>query len=140
MLRADGGQVKLVDLGLALLAAEERSVTLTKPGALMGTAAYLAPEQGVNAHGADIRADLYSLGCTLYHLLAGRPPFSGKTATEVFGCHLHKTPPALRELRPDVPPGLEGVLRKLLAKKPEQRYQTPAELAAALEPFTDKPG
>jgi hypothetical protein len=99
----------------------------------------MAPEQLTDARSVDIRADLYSLGCTLFHLLNGRPPFSAPdypTFHQKQTGHLYHDPPRLDELRPEVPAALADVVERLLRKRPEDRYATPAEVAAALEPFT----
>lgn len=134
------GQVKLLDLGLARLRddiAEGAAPTaLTHEGAVMGTPDYLAPEQALDAHSADIRSDIYSLGCTLYHLLAGRPPFPGGTMTEKLLRHQQSTPDRLEDVNPTVPPALGDVVRTMMARQPRDRYQTPREAAAALAPFT----
>jgi WD40 repeat protein/tRNA A-37 threonylcarbamoyl transferase component Bud32 len=126
--------VKVLDLGLARLqaAASEESTTLTQEGAVMGTPDYIAPEQARDSHTVDIRADLYSLGGTLYYLLTGRVPFPGGTLTEKLLKHQFDEPAPVERLRPDVPPEVAGVVRRLMAKRPEERYQTPAELAMAL--------
>jgi hypothetical protein len=130
------GQVKVLDFGLAKLASERRAGTgLTASGAYMGTPDYSAPEQATDARKADIRADVYSLGCTLYCLLAGRPPFQEETPVLAILAHLEKQPRPLPELRPDVPAALWAVVARLLAKDPGRRYQTPAEVARALAPF-----
>jgi WD40 repeat protein/serine/threonine protein kinase len=128
-------QVKVLDLGLARLhpsAGEESSSTLTETGAVMGTPDFMAPEQTLDSHAVDIRADLYSLGCTLYFLLTGRVPFPGGTLGQKIGRHLSQEPEPVERLRPDVPPWLALVLRRLMAKRPEHRFQTPAELADEL--------
>jgi WD40 repeat protein/tRNA A-37 threonylcarbamoyl transferase component Bud32 len=138
LLTAEGGVVKVLDLGLARVraSAPEESITaLTEDGTLMGTPDYMAPEQASNAHTVDIRADVYSLGCTLYALLAGRAPFAGGSLAQKVAAHLHVEPPPLEGLRADLPPGLTAVVRRMMAKNPAQRYQTPAEVAAALSPF-----
>jgi hypothetical protein len=106
----------------------------------MGTPEYSAPEQAMDARSADIRADLYSLGCTLYCLLAGRPPFQEDTAIKTILADLEKEPAPLPQLRPDVPAGLWAVLARLLAKDPARRYQTPAEVAQALAHFCKRGG
>jgi formylglycine-generating enzyme required for sulfatase activity/serine/threonine protein kinase len=133
------GVVKVLDMGLARLrqSADGAAVTsgLTQTGAVMGTPSYMAPEQALNTHNADIRADIYSLGCTLYFLLTGRPPFDGMTSTEVLLKHQMEHARPVEQLRPEVSSDLAVVVRKLMAKKPEERYQTPAEAVAALAPF-----
>jgi hypothetical protein len=138
MLTPDG-TVKVVDFGLAALTAERGPGGLTDENAVMGTPDYLAPEQAEDAHGADIRADVYSLGCTLYFLLTGRIPYPAPTVVKKILAHREQALPPLRQTRPDVPPELAGVVARMLAKKPQDRYQTPAEVAAALTPFTQPP-
>jgi hypothetical protein len=130
------GRVKVLDFGLARLrGGQGQAGGLTQQGAFMGTPEYVAPEQATDAREADTRADIYSLGCTLYCLLAGRPPFAGDTAVKLVLAHLQEEPPPLRQARPDVPPEFEAVVARMLAKDPARRYQTPAEVAAALAPF-----
>src|SRR5262249_48961677 len=102
-------------------------------GALVGTIDYLAPEQAQNASSVDIRADIYSLGCTFYYLLTGKVPFSGRTATEKLVKLRMEVPPPVELLRPEVSLSLALVVRKMMAKRPEDRYQTPAEAANALK-------
>jgi hypothetical protein len=108
---------------------------LTQAGAMMGTPDYMAPEQAVDSHGVDIRADVYALGCTLYHVLAGRPPFPGGTVMDKLVKHRTEEAKSLESLRNDLPPGLGAAVRKAMAKSPESRYQTPAEFASALAAF-----
>jgi serine/threonine protein kinase len=131
--------VKILDLGLARLqrGRESReSTTITSGGAVtMGTPDYMAPEQALDLRAADIRADIYSLGCTLYFLLTGKPPFGGGTLAQKLMRHQQAEPPSLAKQRGGLPKGLERVVRKMLAKKPEDRYQTPAAVASALEQF-----
>jgi serine/threonine-protein kinase len=131
------GVVKVLDMGLARLSAAapdgEASSTLTQEGAVMGTPDYIAPEQALKSHDADIRADLYSLGCTLFFLLTGHVPFPGDSLTEKLLRHQMDTPTPVRQLRPDVPEAVAGVVAKLMAKNPYQRYQTPAQLAVVLD-------
>jgi serine/threonine protein kinase len=130
------GQVKILDFGLAKMVSENRPRTaLTALNSDMGTPDYSAPEQATDARSADIRADIYSLGCTLYCLLAGRPPFQEETAVKTILAHLEREPPPLPELRPDVPAELWAVVARMLAKDRAQRYQKPAEVAQALLPF-----
>ncbi len=139
LLAARGGVVKILDMGLARLRDlrdnDQTPPELTQDGAVMGTPDYMAPEQSLGSHDVDIRADLYSLGCTLFYLLTGRPPFPGGTLGQKIARHQMEVPPAVTEQRPDIPSALGAVVRKLLAKRPEERYRTPAETAAALKPF-----
>ncbi len=137
------GQIKVLDLGLAKLR-EEQPVgdELTAAGQLMGTLDYMAPEQWEDTHAVDIRADIYSLGCTLYHLLTGKPPFGGpeyNSALKKMKAHAEVAVPPIRERRPDVPDTLAAVVHRMLAKNPAQRYATPAEFSAALQSFTNLP-
>jgi tRNA A-37 threonylcarbamoyl transferase component Bud32 len=135
LLTADGTLVKVLDMGLARLdqsAPEDESSTMTQDGMVMGTPDYIAPEQAVESHTVDIRADLYSLGCTFYYLLTGQVPFPGGTFIQKINKHQFEQPQPLEQVRPGVPPGVAGVVRKLMAKLPSARYQTPAELAAVL--------
>jgi hypothetical protein len=105
---------------------------------LLGTADYLAPEQWDNPHAVDTRADIYSLGCTLYHLIAGHPPFHGpryqSVLTKMRG-HLESPAPSLSNECPEAPAELAAVLDRMLAKDPAERFATPGELVAALQPF-----
>ncbi len=109
---------------------------LTQIGVVVGTPDYIAPEQAQDSHQADIRADIYSLGCTLYDMLAGHAPFPEGNAVQKVKAHLHRTPPPLKTLRRDVPRELVRVVERMMAKDPAQRYQTPADVALALAPFT----
>jgi serine/threonine-protein kinase len=124
--------VKILDLGLARAkGGDEEAASVTQDGQGLGTPAYLAPEQARNARGVDIRADIYSLGCTFYHLLTGHAPFKGEIA-EVLLKHQADEPEPVETVRPDVPASVALILRKMMAKKPEDRFQTPAEVAEAL--------
>jgi serine/threonine protein kinase len=137
------GAIKLLDLGLARSLRDHASDGQSDPPAaknLLGTEDYLAPEQIVNSDDVDIRADLYSLGATLYFLLAGKPPFPDSCK----GCqkllwHLARQPKPIRESRPEVPKEFAALLEKLMAKNPWQRYQTPAAVVEALFPWTREP-
>jgi serine/threonine protein kinase len=132
------GTVKILDLGLARLRGADTAdagSTLTQVGGVMGTPDYLAPEQARNARDVDGRADQYSLGCTLYHLLTGRVPFSGRTVTDKVIQHARDLPPAVDELCPDVPVALSRIVARLMAKEPGQRFAGAAECAAALQEF-----
>ena len=131
--------IKIIDWGLAdrrLPAGYRASTDAPLPRSeLVGTADYLAPEQAQNAEKAGIQADIYSLGCTLYHLLTGQVPFPGGSLMQKLLKHQQAEPAPVGGLRPDVPAGVVGVLHKMMAKKPENRYRTPAMVAAALAPF-----
>ena len=107
---------------------------------LMGTPDYMAFEQARDHHNADIRSDLYSLGCAFYFALSGRRPFIGSSLTELITQHLTVEAPPLGELRDDVPTGLVNVIRRMMAKNPNDRYQTPADLIAAVEPLCETRG
>jgi serine/threonine-protein kinase len=144
------GLIKVADLGLArlprtmsadvtaALSGVKGTGTLTPENAVMiGTADYLAPEQAMNFHGADIRADIYSLGCTFHYLLTGQPPFPAPTLAEKLLKHQQQKPPPLEQFRTDVPPAVAAVLRRMLTKQPADRYQTPGELADALALVSD---
>jgi serine/threonine protein kinase len=139
LLRTPAAQIKVLDFGLAQLAREETSsaATATPPGALVGTPDYTAPEQARDHRSADARADVYSLGCTLYLLLIGRPPFPRGTALEKLLAHQDRTPPPLVQLRSDVPAALAHVVARMLAKDPADRPQSAAEVARLLAPFAD---
>jgi hypothetical protein len=143
LMRTPAGQVKILDFGLARLprtpdvppAGDGTAGLLTGSGVVMGTADYIAPEQAADPRTADIRADVYSLGCTLFHLLTGRPPFPDGTVPEKLAQHAGTPLPAVSELRPEVPAGLSAVLARMTAKDPVGRYATPAEVAEALAPY-----
>ena len=129
MLTPDG-KIKILDFGLAKIASEQRTATgLTREKSMMGTPDYLAPEQALDAATADIRADIYSLGCVLYCLLTGAPPFAGGTEVQVILAHQHDMPQPLTELRGDVPQELSDLIDRMLAKNPDDRPQTPREVA-----------
>src|SRR5262249_47634774 len=108
-------------------------------GSVRGIADYRAPEQAVNSQEADVRADVYSLGATFYFLLVGKSPFQEGTVAQKLIWHQVRQPPPIPKLRPEVPEALVAVIEKMMAKDPAQRYQTPAEVAAALAPFTQAP-
>jgi hypothetical protein len=128
--------VKVLDFGLAKATRErEADAGLTGTGMMLGTPDYLAPEQALDAASADIRADIYSLGCTLYFLLSGGPPFQGRSQFELLQAHQSLSPTPLNRVREDVPAELAAVVTKMMAKDPAKRYQRPAEVAQALAPF-----
>jgi serine/threonine-protein kinase len=133
------GTVKLLDLGLARVtgAADSQSLSWrTQDGKVVGTPDYMAPEQALKSSEADVRADLYSLGCTFYFALCGRVAFPGGTLMEKLLKHKMDTAAPIESLRPEVPKALGDILRKLMMKKPTERFQTCGELVAALEALT----
>jgi serine/threonine protein kinase len=121
---------KLTDLGIAREIVTDDS-RITGAGLIVGTVDYLAPEQARDSAAVDIRSDIYSLGCTLYEMLSGEPPFRG-SITELVYKHAEEIPPDISTIRAGVRPGLEFVLKKMLAKKADDRYQTPTQLLADL--------
>jgi serine/threonine-protein kinase len=133
-----GTLLKILDWGLASLRPPRPAAQGDSPGGtklLIGTADYLSPEQAMNPDAVDIRGDIYSLGCTFYYLLTGQPPFPKGTVMQKILCHQHEEPVPVDAIRPDLPLGLASVLRRMIAKRPERRYQTPAAVALALKPF-----
>lgn len=130
------GVVKIVDFGLAKAIAERQSGEGRREDVVVvGTPAYMAPEQQHGLKETDARADIYALGCTLFYLLAGRPPFVGDTASELFAAHRDAAPPRVEDLRADVPAGLAVLVARMLAKDPAARLQRAREVAEALAPF-----
>ncbi|MCI0682056.1 MAG: serine/threonine protein kinase [Gemmataceae bacterium] len=131
--------VKILDWGLASLrfptnvAGQQLLEHMSK--GVVGTADFLSPEQGRNAQTVDIRGDIYSLGCTFYYLLTGEPPFPEGTLMQKILQHQTMAPPPIDTFREDVPSGVTAVLKRMLAKQPEDRFQTPAAVALALAPF-----
>ena len=129
------GTIKVIDMGLAVIQ-EESTGQLTRTGLVMGTMRYCAPEQFRDASRVDIRADIYSLGCTLFHLLTGKPPYSERTTVaEVVQAHLNEPFPGLAEALPDAPAELNAILARMTAKDPGARFATPGEVAEVLSPF-----
>jgi WD40 repeat protein/serine/threonine protein kinase len=127
-------QVKILDMGLARVQ-NQGETGLTHAGQVLGTPDYLAPEQAFDSRKADVRSDVYSLGCTLYYLLTGKAPFTGETLTQVLLKHQMEEAVGVEKHRREVPPALAIVLRKLMAKQPDDRYQSATEVAEALAPF-----
>jgi serine/threonine-protein kinase len=139
-LRLNQAIAKITDFGLARLAepdteSEGSSTLLSKPNTVLGTPDYLAPEQARDIHQADIRSDLYSLGCTFYYLLTGQVPFPGGSTLEKVIRHTTEEPAPFDRFRKDTPAEVAAIVRRLLAKLPADRFQTPAELAVALAPI-----
>jgi eukaryotic-like serine/threonine-protein kinase len=127
------GTAKLADLGLAIDLADEDRVT--RDGALVGTFDYVAPEQARHSHAADIRSDIYSLGCTIYHRFVGHVPFPGASLPEKLYAHQALEPFPLDQLVPGLPQGLIEVVQRMMRKSPDERYATPLQVAQALEPY-----
>ncbi len=132
--------LKILDIGIGRELFDEEStltqdMNLTTEGAILGTPDYLAPEQARDARGADVRADIYSLGCVLYHLISGRTPFQDKNVMTQMVKHATEKATPLSTLAKNLPDGLEAVVQKMMAKKPDDRYPSPEEAAAALSPF-----
>ncbi len=121
------GEVKVADFGLSRILNTTQALHLTQSGVTMGTPLYMSPEQ-VEGRPLDPRTDIYSLGVTCYHMFAGQPPFHGQNAFEVALKHVQVEPPPLATLRPDLPPEVCAIVHKMMAKKPEDRYQTAHEL------------
>ena len=132
------GTAKLTDLGLAIDLNDQDNVT--REGATVGTFDYVSPEQARHSRSVDTRADIYSLGCTLYHMIAGRVPFPVSSLPEKLYAHQLHDPDPLAEVAPGIPDGLAEVVRKMMRKKPDERYQTPLEVVQALEPFAVEAG
>lgn len=131
------GTARILDMGLARFLNDHTDQLTVKydDKIVLGTADYVAPEQVANSHAVDIRADIYALGATLYFMLAGHPPFPSGTVSQKLLWHRTKEPTPVRAIRPELPDGLAMVVSKMMAKDPKARYQTPAQVAAALEPF-----
>ncbi|MBX7074860.1 MAG: protein kinase [Pirellulales bacterium] len=130
------GVVKVLDLGLAYFNIEgQTSLTLASEDNVLGTADYLAPEQAVNSHNVDGRADIYGLGCTLYFLLTSRPPFDEGTIAQRLLAHQSQTPPTIYKTRPGAPPELVAICERMMAKDPARRFQSMPDVADALRRF-----
>ncbi len=134
------GVVKVLDMGLArFFNDDEDQLTRKYDENILGTADYLAPEQAIDSHSVDIRADLYSLGGTFYYLLTGQPPFPEGTVAQKLLWHQTRDPAPVRSVRPQVPEEVAAVVARMMAKDPARRYQTPAEVMAALAVWVQTP-
>ena len=134
------GVIKILDMGLARFFHEEDDgITRKYDENVLGTADYLAPEQAIDSHGVDIRADLYSLGGTFYYLLAGSAPFPDGSIAQKLLWHQTREPKSIRSIRPEVPEEIVVIVERLMKKDANARYQTPAELMAALSPWVQNP-
>jgi tRNA A-37 threonylcarbamoyl transferase component Bud32 len=134
------GVIKVLDFGLARshIAGSDSGLTLTQEGTVLGTADFIAPEQIENSHDVDIRADLYSLGCTFYFLLTGQVVFPGGSMIQKLDKQRWQAAPPVERLRSAVPPDVAAVVRRLLAKHPDDRFATPRELANELQAIHDR--
>ena len=135
------GVVKILDLGLARFFRVDEgneALTLRHDEKVLGTADYLAPEQALDSHTVDARADLYSLGCTLYFMVTGQPPFTEGTLAQRLIAHQMKTPAAVESLRVDLPLSLAAIIRKMMEKQPDDRYATAADIEADLFHWIDE--
>lgn len=147
---ASDGQLKILDFGLSRLVSDHSppvqeggrvaGLSPTHSGMILGTPDYIAPEQIADSRTADIRSDIYSLGCTLYFLLAGRPPFVEDSVVATLHAHEKSPIPRLDQIRGDVPVELHSILARMTAKRPADRYATPDEVEHALLPFTSRAG
>jgi tRNA A-37 threonylcarbamoyl transferase component Bud32 len=131
------GVARILDMGLARFYKDHGDQLTIKydDKIVLGTADYVAPEQVANSHSVDIRADVYALGATLYFLLAGHPPFPTGTVSQKLLWHRTKEPTPIQQVRPEVPDGLAAIVARMMSKDPKARYQTPAQVAAELEPW-----
>jgi serine/threonine-protein kinase len=133
-----GERIKLLDFGIAKLAVDSSSsVTVTHTGEVIGTPTYMAPEQ-CRGVAVDHRADLYALGCLIYELCCGRPPFRGEGAGDVLAAHIHMPVPAMSTAEAEIPEGLEALVRRLLAKAPDDRLQAAQDVIFAIDAVRDE--
>jgi hypothetical protein len=134
------GRAKIVDMGLARSLDPRLAAQLTEAGVTLGTFDYISPEQAHDPRAADVRSDIYSLGCTFYHALTGRSPVPDGTAAAKLDAQRNLTPPDPRDFNPAIPPDLVAILSRMMAKDPDRRYQDPAHLAAHLRALARKLG
>src|SRR4029077_771426 len=132
LLRRDG-VVKLADLGLARMLDDNTDTSITRAGTTVGTVDFMAPEQARDSKAADVRSDIYSLGCTWYFMLTGHPPFPTGSLTNKLRAHAESLILDPRQDNPKVSEAVFGVIRRMTEKKPGKRYQTPTELLADLD-------
>ncbi|MFO1005894.1 MAG: protein kinase [Planctomycetaceae bacterium] len=141
LLVTSDGVIKVLDLGLARFFEDEgdHSLTVQHDERVLGTADYISPEQALDSHRVDARTDVYSLGCTLFFLLAGHPPFNAGSLAQRLIAHQTQPPPAITSIRPDVPLSLQAIIEKMMAKKVEDRYQSAQEVADDLANWLARP-
>jgi serine/threonine-protein kinase len=126
------GHALVADFGIAKALSAAARPNDSSGGMVIGTPAYVSPEQGTAGHALDGRSDLYALGCVLYEMLVGQPPFTGASVQAVIARHAHDRPPRLRVARPDAPPSVEATVLRTLAKRPDDRPASAAELLRLL--------
>ncbi len=132
------GTIKLMDMGLVRLSSEsDQEKTVTRAGQVMGTPDYMSPEQAWDTTKADIRSDIYSLGCTIFRMLTGRVPFPGENPLQVLMARCSRDAPNPASLRPDLPEPVDQLVSRMMLRDPEARFQTPAEVAAAIAPYCE---
>jgi serine/threonine-protein kinase len=129
---ASGERTKILDFGIAKLSDDHPGKLKTNAGALMGTPVYMSPEQCRGLTDIDHRSDIYALGCVVFHLIVGRPPFEGEGMGDIISAHIREPAPAPSSLVAGIPPSVDALVLRCLAKAPADRYQSMAELAAAL--------
>lgn len=127
------GSIKLTDMGLARSVDETIDTGVTRDGTTVGTVDYMAPEQARDSKAADVRSDIYSLGCAWYHMLTGQPPFPKGSVTNKLYAHISDPRPDPRVLRSEVPDQIAQIILKMMARSPKERFQTPGELLEVLE-------
>jgi serine/threonine-protein kinase len=127
-----GGRATICDFGVARAIVKAGGERLSTSGLVVGTPAYMSPEQASGASDLGHRSDIYALACLLYEMLAGEPPFTGRTAQAIMARHVKERPPSLRVVRPDVPQHVEDAIRRALAKAPEQRQASAGEFVKGL--------
>lgn len=132
------GTIKILDLGLALFREEDSSLTVMHNERVLGTADYLSPEQAVDSHNVDLRADIYSTGCTMYYMLSGRPPFNDGTLAQRIARHQTVNPESIKDLRPECPDELAAIIQKMMEKNPDDRYQACEPLIAELRQLLEE--
>src|SRR5262245_31562817 len=134
------GTVKILDMGLARFSHDEEDLLTKKYDEnVLGTADYLAPEQALDSHNVTIRADIYSLGATFYFMLTGNPPFTEGSVAQKLIWHQSKEPKPIAAYRPDVPAEIIAIVQRMMAKEPDERYQSPQDVAEALAPLVATP-
>lgn len=128
--------VRIMDMGLVRLLDDDKERTaVTRAGQVMGTPDYMSPEQGWNTTDVDIRSDIYSLGCTFFRMLTGRIPFQGDNPLQVLMVRCSKDAPSARSIRPELAEPIDAIVTRMTRRNPDERFQTPQELADAIEPY-----